>query len=133
VEALLLTVTVPETAPLDVGLNVTLRGMFPPDAIENGAAGALAILKPGPATESAETEILEEPLFCKVTVNVLVVPTATLPKAAGEGEASTATVGAALDTETFGGEPAPLVPQPVMEPIHTANAITPHHAVKRRI
>lgn len=129
---MLVTVTAPETAPLDVGLNVTLRGMFPPEAIANGVAGALAILKPGPATESAETEILEDPLFNKVTVNVLIVPTATLPKAAGEGEALTAVVGAALDTETFGGEPAPLVPQPVMEPINTANAVTTPNAAKRR-
>jgi hypothetical protein len=106
--------------------------MLPPDARGNGVAGALSMLKPGPEIESAETETLEDPLFCNVTVNVLVVPTETLPNASVEGEASTATVGPALETETFGGEPAPLVPQPVMEPMNNAHTMTPQNAGKRR-
>lgn len=127
VGALLVTVTVPELDPVEVGLKVTLRGMLPLDAIVNGVAGALAMLKPGPETESPEMETLVDPLFNRVTVIELVVPTATLPKAPVEGEAPTATVGGALLTDTLGGPPA-APPQPIIRDRTAAQLMIPQNA-----
>jgi hypothetical protein len=79
-EALLTTETLPETLPVTVGANCTLRL---PDCPAGSASGKVCpvIVKPAPLTAACETVRLALPELVSVTVCVLLVPTSTSPKA----------------------------------------------------
>ena len=83
---MLVTVTLPEKLPEEVGANVTLKDMDCPAARLRGSAKPVA-LNPAAVTLICETDTLELPLFATVTVCVPVVPVARLPKLSEAGDA----------------------------------------------
>jgi hypothetical protein len=77
--ALLAIVTVPVTAPADVGSNVMLSVAVWLGVNTNPAATPLA-LNPAPVTPTLEIVTFEFPLFVSVTVCDVLVPSVTFPK-----------------------------------------------------
>jgi len=77
--ALLTTETLPDTLPVTVGPNCTLRLLDCPAAMVSGRVGPL-MLKPVPETVACETVTTALPRFVSVTVWALVLATVTFPK-----------------------------------------------------
>ena len=84
--ALLVKVTEPVTAPAVVGANTALNVAEPPAPMFSGAVMPV-VLKPVPATVTAEIVTVALPPLVKLIVCELLVPVTTLPKAALEGVA----------------------------------------------
>ena len=77
--ALLATVTVPVTLPVDVGAKVTFKAADCP-AARTVLEETLLELKPPPEVLTPEIVTLELPVFLSVTPRVLVEPVSMLPK-----------------------------------------------------
>jgi hypothetical protein len=83
--ALLVTVTPPLKLPLAVGANATSNEVDCPAL--NVMGDSPLTVNPLPVTLSFDTETLPVPVFVRVTVFVVLVPAATLPKLNEVGEA----------------------------------------------
>jgi len=76
--------TSPFTAPATVGANFTPKVVFCPGAKVSGRLSPVT-LKPEPVTLACEMVRLAPPEFCRVSVCVVLPPTATVPKLKLEG------------------------------------------------
>jgi hypothetical protein len=90
-EALLTTVTAPLTLPELEGAKLALNWVLWPAPSVRGRARPL-IPKPVPATEAWLIVMLAEPLFVRVTVCAVLLPTVTFPKLTELGEAESCKV-----------------------------------------
>jgi hypothetical protein len=77
--ALLVTVTLPDTATVDAGVNVMLRVAVFPAASIKPVETPLG-LKPAPAILTFEIVTFEFPAFVSVTLRTLLLPILTFPK-----------------------------------------------------
>src|SRR5882757_1414235 len=100
--ALLATVTLPATPPVDVGANVTFRAADCPGA-RTVPEDTLLALKPAPVVLRPEIVMLALPELVRVTPRVLVAPVEILPKLRLAGLAFSTTV------EAFTVRVAPLL------------------------
>jgi|SRR5271163_1687742 len=78
-DAFEVTVTLPLTAPADVGVNETLKLVLCPEVSVTGTLVPLR-LNPDPLTAMAEIVTDEPPVFVTVSDSVVLTPTCTLPK-----------------------------------------------------
>ena len=74
----------PDAAPAAVGLNVAVNVEFEPAFNVSGVVKPLSI-NPVPETDPFETVTATVPLFVRVIVCALLLPTNTFPKATGKG------------------------------------------------
>jgi len=91
--ALLITVTLLERLPAEVGANVTVKEADCPTARLSGNPAAL-VLKPAPLVLTCEMETLEFPVLVIVKLCVALVPVVKLPKLSDVGEAESWSVAA---------------------------------------
>ena len=77
-EASVTTEMLPDTEPVEAGVNVALKVIVPP--APTVCAANPVTLKPAPVAVAEETVKFTVPVFLRVIVCVAVVPTATLPK-----------------------------------------------------
>ena len=82
--ALLTSETLPDTLPVAVGANCTLKVLDCPAARVSGRVRPV-MLKPVPETVSCETLTVALPVFVSATLWVLVLANVTLPKLMFEG------------------------------------------------
>jgi hypothetical protein len=105
--ALLTTEMLPVELPEPVGANCAVKLADCPAAIVIGVV-APETLKPVPVTFTAETVTLAEPLFFKVIVCVLLLPTFTVPKFSLAGEAPSCACVPVPFNAIVSGAPGPL-------------------------
>ncbi len=81
---MLVTVTLPERLPTVAGSNVTVKEVDAPAASVSGSDRPAAV-NPAPASVIWEIETPVLPVFVRVTVFVVLVPVAMLPKLSEDG------------------------------------------------
>lgn len=130
--ALLVTVTLPETLPVAVGANATVKEVDWLAARVRGSPSPVT-LKPLPVTLSFERVTLALPLLLSVTVCVALEPVVTLPKLSEVGEAeiwrtcATPVPDSGTDTDAV-GELFPSVSVPENVPAAVGAKLTVHAA-----
>jgi hypothetical protein len=105
---LVFSVIVPVEAAAEVGANFALKVLVAPAPMLSGVARPLMV-KAEPEMLAEEIVSVALPVFFKLTVRELLLPTVTLPKATGDGVAVSEGVGAAVpvpvsDTAIVDGE-----------------------------
>lgn len=83
-DAVLVTVTLPERLPAVAGSNVTVKEVDAPAASVSGSERPAAV-NPVPVSAIWEIETLVLPVFVSVTVFVVLVPVAMFPKLSDDG------------------------------------------------